>query len=296
MTKSPAVLLIGHGTRIHEGVAQFHRFTHAVREALADRPCTLGFLELATPTIEDGLRELIHQGAHDIIAMPVMLLAAGHMKRDIPAILKTLQARYPDVHIRYGVELGVHRHMLEAAKERIESCETQFSPGYQRTDTLLMVVGRGTSDPDANGNVAKLTRMLWEGMGFGWGAVSYVAVTQPRVAAGLECVHRLGYKRVIVFPYVLFTGRLIQDIHTAVDAYQHQHRDVTIVKAPYFSDHPLVVRTLLERLEQVENSRSSLDCALCRHSTQWPAFNGHGEHDHHHHHSHQHQHHHHDPL
>jgi sirohydrochlorin cobaltochelatase len=35
-------------------------------------------------------------------------------------------------------------------------------------ETLLMVVGRGASDPDANSNVAKVMRMLWEGFGFGW--------------------------------------------------------------------------------------------------------------------------------
>ena len=41
------------------------------------------------------------------------------------------------------------------------------------SETLLVVVGRGSSDPDANSNVAKVTRMLVEGFGFGWGETVY---------------------------------------------------------------------------------------------------------------------------
>jgi hypothetical protein len=48
-------------------------------------------------------------------------------------------------------------------------------------DTCLIVVGRGASDPDANSNVSKVMRMLWEGFGFGWGETCYSGVTFPLV-------------------------------------------------------------------------------------------------------------------
>ena len=41
-----------------------------------------------------------------------------------------------------------------------------------RAETLLVVVGRGTNDPDANSNISKIARMLWEGMGFGWAEIA----------------------------------------------------------------------------------------------------------------------------
>src|SRR3546814_10702815 len=62
-----------------------------------------------------------------------------------------------------------------------------------------MVVGRGASDPDANSNVAKVTRLLWEGMGFGWSETCYSGVTFPLVEPGLEHAARLGFRRIVVF-------------------------------------------------------------------------------------------------
>ncbi len=59
-------------------------------------------------------------------------------------------------------------------------------------ETLLVVVGRGASDPDANSNVAKVMRMLWEGFGFGWGETAYSGVTFPLVAPALEHAAKLG--------------------------------------------------------------------------------------------------------
>ena len=47
-------------------------------------------------------------------------------------------------------------------------------------ETCLVVIGRGASDPDANANVSKVARMLWEGLGLGWCEVGYSGVAHPR--------------------------------------------------------------------------------------------------------------------
>ena len=111
-----------------------------------------------------------------------MLFAAGHAKNDIPAVLKTYEAAHPALRITYGRELGVDLKMLRAAGDRIREGLAQSPRDIPLTETLLLVVGRGASDPDANSNVAKVMRMLWEGMGFGWGEVAYSGVTFPLVA------------------------------------------------------------------------------------------------------------------
>ena len=104
-------------------------------------------------------------------------------------------------------------------------------------ETLLVVVGRGASDPDANSNVAKVTRMLWEGFGFGWAETAYSGVTFPLVEPALEHAARLGYRRIVVFPYFLFTGILVQRIYDATDAVARRHPGIEFVKAPYLNDH-----------------------------------------------------------
>jgi Uncharacterized conserved protein len=267
-TAHPAILVVGHGSRDVEGIDEFLHLASRLRAAFPERLCATGFLEFAKPTISEGLEALIQQGARKITAVPGMLMAAGHVKNDIPSELNTFQAQNAGVQITHGVELGVHAKMLRAAKACIESCEAGFGPGYHRKKTLLMVVGRGTSDSDANSNICKITRMLWEGMGFGWAETSYSGVTVPLVDEGLEHCHSLGFKQLVVFPYFLFTGRLVKKSYVAADRYQRRHPEVKVVKAPYLNDHPLVLEALLERMHEAERGDGRMNCQLCQYREQ----------------------------
>lgn len=249
----PAVLLIGHGTRSATGVAEFHSLAEQLRAALPSRTCLSGFLELVEPSVPKALETLCQQGHQQITALPALLMAAGHIKNDLPALLKAFQAEHPGVEIRIGADLGVHPNLLQIARERIESIEAEFGLNYQRNNTLLLVIGRGSSDSDANSNISKITRILWEEMGFGWGETAYTAVTAPLMAEALEVIHRLGFKQMIVFPYLLFMGRLVEQVHVTVADYQSRHAGVKAVVAPYLNVHSLMVATFLERLHEVEN-------------------------------------------
>jgi len=272
--ETPSVLVIGHGSRDTEGVGEFYRLAKHLSSTFPERLCTTGFLEFARPTIDEGLQKLIDSGAKKVTAVPGMLMAAGHAKNDIPSELNNLQASYPEVEILYGVELGLHAKMLQAAQERIESIESEFGIGYRRQDTLLMVVGRGASDSDANSNICKITRMLWEGMGFGWAETSYSGVTSPLVTDALETTRRLGFKNVVVFPYFLFTGRLVKKIYQAADEYQSRYTEIKVVKAPYLNDHPKVLEAFVERMNQAENGDGRMNCQLCQYREQIIGFEG----------------------
>jgi sirohydrochlorin cobaltochelatase len=263
----PAVLLIGHGTRLAAGVAEFHSLAEQLRQALPDRGCLAGFLELVEPSVPEALARLWQQGHRRVTALPALLLAAGHVKNDIPFILNAFQAEHPEMSITFGADLGVHPNLLRVARERIESIETAFGPDYDRRDTLLVVIGRGSSDPDANSNISKITRMLWEGMGFGWAETAYTAVAAPLMADALERTHRLGFPRVVVFPYLLFTGRLVEQVRATVAAYRERHPEVQALVAPYLNAHPLVAATFLERLAEAENGKAHMNCQFCPYRT-----------------------------
>jgi sirohydrochlorin cobaltochelatase len=130
-----------------------------------------------------------------------------------------------------------------------------------------MVVGRGASDPDANSNVSKVTRILWEGFGFGWAETAYSGVTFPLVEPGLEHAAKLGYKRIIVFPYFLFTGILVQRIYDATDEVARRHPGIEFIKAPYLNDHPAVIDTFVERVEQILTGDIAMNCQMCKYRT-----------------------------
>jgi len=262
-SSSAAILLIGHGTRRAAGVAEFHNLANQLQRALPDRVCLAGFLELVEPSVPEALETLRQQGFRHIIALPALLMAAGHVKNDIPAMLATFQAEHPEMTLIFGADLGIHANLLQVARERIESIEADFRPENDRQKTLLMVIGRGSSDPDANSNISKITRILWEGMGFGWAETAYTAVTAPLMADALEQTHRLGFQRVIVFPYLLFNGRLFEQVSATVTAYQERHPEVQARIAPYLNAHPLVVETFLERLHQAEQGVARMNCQFC---------------------------------
>jgi sirohydrochlorin cobaltochelatase len=264
----PAILVIGHGSRSVSAVREFYQVADQLQKRFPKRLIETGFLEFARPVIADGLASLLAQGAKDIIALPGMLMAAGHAKNDIPSEINTLMSINPDVKIRYATELGVHAKMIRAAAARIEEAEAQFGDQYHRKDTLLMVVGRGASDSDANSNICKITRMLEEGMGFGWATTSYSGVTSPLVDAALDRVHSMGFKNILLLPYFLFSGRLIDRIYQWADDYQQAHPEVQLVKAGYLNHHKLVIDTFVEKVHEAENGTGNMNCQLCQYRVQ----------------------------
>src|SRR5687768_5909930 len=161
MTDPIGVMVCGHGSRDPLAVAEFSALAQKLESYFPDWPVDYGYLEFARPVIREGLDRLVAQGVRHILAVPGMLFAAGHAKNDIPSVLNTYGFGRPGLTIEYGRELGIDPKMIRAAGIRIR--EALDAGGHvELHDTLLVVVGRGASDPDANSNVAKVTRMLWE--------------------------------------------------------------------------------------------------------------------------------------
>lgn len=284
------IMVCGHGSRNGKAVAEFAQLTIGLARLLPHHPLAYGYLEFAHPVIPAGLDRLRSAGVAQVVAVPGMLFAAGHVKNDIPALLNRYSAT-TGLPITYGRELGMDARMVRAAAARITAAlppEARGEAGITTDqDTLLVVVGRGSRDPDANGNVAKITRMLVEGLGLGWGETCYAGVTFPQVEDCLRRAVGLGYRRIVVFPYFLFSGVLVSRIHRAVDRVAADHPQLDIRKAPYLSDHPLVLDTFRARAQEALEGDNAMNCALCKYRTQVLGFeNEHGapQQSHHHHH------------
>ncbi|MBB3951747.1 sirohydrochlorin chelatase [Aureimonas jatrophae] len=310
-----ALMMCGHGSRDRGAVEEFRGLAEKMAQRLPDWRVDYGYLEFATPIIRDGLDRLKADGASRILALPGMLFAAGHAKNDIPSVLNTYAAAN-GVEIAYGRELGIDPKMIRAAGTRIREALRRdgWRDGEPLHDTMLVVVGRGASDPDANSNVAKVMRMLWEGLGFGWGETCYSGVTFPLVEPGLAHVSRLGYRRIVVFPYFLFTGILVDRIYAGVDKVAAEHPEIRFLKAGYLGAHDLVVETFVDRLAEIDAGTNTMNCQMCKYREQVLGFEAEvglpqeshhhhvegigtgpaaGAHDHSHNHAHDHGHHHH---
>jgi len=311
------VMICGHGSRDVEATKEFDSLARHLRQRLPQYAVESGYLEFARPIIKQGLDALKEQGVKHVLAVPGMLFAAGHVKNDLPWEINSWAAENADIKVEFGRELAIDPKMLAAAQARVEEAIAAAPGDIDRKDTLLLVVGRGTNDPDANSNVSKVARMLWEGMGFGWAEVAFSGVAYPLVNQALERVVRLGYARIIVFPYFLFTGILVKRIYEWADQAQAANPNVQIVNAPYLNDHPLVIDSFVERVEEILKGETHMNCTLCKYRVQVVGYEtqvgavqaGHHHHvrgigtdedlghDHHHdhgHHHHGHGHHHHD--
>ena len=264
MTK-PAVLLCGHGSRDPEAINEFERAAAALRPRLPEFDFATGYLEFARPTIRDGLALLAAHGAQQILAIPGMLFAASHVKNDLPWEMNSFIAANAGIDVRLARDLGIDAKLLQAAADRIAAAT---DTGILRADTLLLVVGRGTNDPDANSNISKLARMLWEGMGFGWAEVAFSGVAHPRVDAALTRAASLGFRRIIVFPYFLFTGVLVKRIYAQTDTIAHQFPQIEFVKALYLRDHERVLDAFCERVAELGDGQPAMNCQLCKYRTQ----------------------------
>ena len=285
MSKKLGVMLCGHGSRDEDAVTEFAVLSEHLKKRLPQYPVEYGYLEFATPIIRNGLDALKAKGVTRVLAVPGMLFAAGHAKNDIPSVLNTYAAQN-DLKIDYGKELGIDPKMMRAAGDRIQQALDSAPAGVALHETLLVVVGRGASDPDANSNVSKVTRILWEGFGFGWAETAYSGVTFPLVEPALEHTAKLGYRRIIVFPYFLFTGILVQRIYDATDEVAKRYSHIEFIKAPYLYDHPAVIDTFEERITQILSGDIAMNCQMCKYRTQVLGFEadvGAAQESHHHH-------------
>ena len=287
------VLICGHGSRNRQAVGEFAQLAEGLRAQLPGVPVEYGYLEFARPILRDGLESLRAQGVQRVLAVPGMLFAAGHAKNDIPSVLNTYSAE-TGLRIDYGRELGVDLSMIQAAGARIrEALDASDAAAADRgevpvplSDTLLVVVGRGSSDPDANSNVSKVARMLVEGFGFGWGETVYSGVTFPLVEPGLRHAVKLGFRRIVVFPYFLFSGVLVSRIRQHTQLVAADHPELDFVEASYLGDHQLVINTFLERVREVVRGDTQMNCSLCKYRAQVLGFEtevGAPQQSHHHH-------------
>ena len=301
---SHALLLVGHGSRDPDGQQEFLAFATKVQRAAGARPVVPCFLELAEPTIPQGLARCMELGCRDIAAVPVLLFAARHNKRDVPAEFDQVRELHPDLRIRYARHFGITTEIVDGLRALLEEAERRSTrPEIGRERTVVLVVGRGSSDPDANGDVCKLARILWEGSGLLSVETCFIGITHPRMPEGLQRCLLLQPRRIIVLPYLLFTGVLVKRIAAMARDFGQAHSAVEVLLTDDIGELPIFVDLLFEREREAVEGVVHMNCDACKwrraglaqehgHSRAHPEAHGPGHtqaHGHSHGHGHEHQ-------
>ena len=289
-----ALLIVGHGSRDPRGAREFHDLVGLVRRRNPSLTVEGGFIELSRPPISECVDRLAQGGARNVAAIPLMLLAAGHVKDDIPATLVREKMDHPAMSFSYGRALGIRPELLELVEERISA----VVPEEEKEETAVLIVGRGSSDPDANSDLSKMARLFYEGRPYPAVESAYVSMTPPDVAEGLDRCRRLGAKRVVVFSYFLFTGVLEERIREQGSAFARANPGVEVRYAGYFGPDARIADLVVERYAEALRGDIRMNCDVCVHRVALPGFEekvgapatphhhpdepGHHQHGHHH--------------
>ncbi len=270
---APALLLVGHGTRDDAGAEAFRSFVRMLGERNPGLPVGGGFIELSPPPLADAVADLVEQGVRRFAAVPLVLVSAGHAKGDIPAALAREELRHPGTSYQYGRPLGPHPALLQVLERRLDEAlgDGHRSPA-DRASTTVLLVGRGSTDPDANAEVHKVARLLWEGRGLAGVETAFVSLAAPDVPSGLDRCRKLGARRIVVLPYFLFTGVLPDRVRQQAEGWAEAHPEIDVRHADVMGPTGELAELVMERYRETLEGDLRMNCDSCVYRIALPGF------------------------
>ena len=267
MSDHTGVLLLGHGSRDPQANAEFEHLVAAYRARRPDLAIAHAYVELAAPSLPEALDGLA-ASCGLIVVLPAFLFAAGHIKNDVPLAFAAASVRSPRTRFLSARPLGVDVSLAQLAFERIEQAAALVAasaPGraVPPPRTAVVAVGRGSSDPDANGDFYKLTRLVSEGRG--WGSIHpcFAGITGPTVEEALEAAARSRPERIVVLPYLLFAGRIVEMLRAKVEVFAARHPWLAVDIAPHLGSPEPVLALLDRRLAEALDGTATMPCDTC---------------------------------
>ena len=278
-TSNDTILLVGHGSREASGNAEILLFAERWRARHPDWRIEVGFIEFADPLLDPALNHAA-RNSERVLVLPLILNAAGHVRQDIPGAIQRARKRHPDVQFLYAPHLAVSDPLLRILKRFLRQAMLQLDVPDPRT-TGVILLGRGSSDRLANGDVARMARWLWEIGDHERVDLAFTGVTFPRLEKVVRDQVALGMMQIVVMPYYLFTGTLIKRIGRQMENLAAQYPQVRFAHTSYFGFEPEIARMLDERVHALKQGVGAID--LDRLMRPDPFRESEGYHHHHHH-------------
>jgi sirohydrochlorin cobaltochelatase len=227
----PGLLLVGHGTRDSRGLGEFQTIARQVAELADGFLVEACYLELAEPSIATAMQRLLERGVRRVTVAPLLLFAAGHAKKDIPGAVEAARAEggrrkaeggrkefgasevaeKDDLVIDYVGALECHEKIVELSARRYEEALAERAT-VDPAETLLILVGRGSSDAEAIAAMKRFAELRARRTPVGKAEVCFVAVAKPMLDEMLERAARSDFRLIVVQPHLLFAGEVLEEI------------------------------------------------------------------------------------
>jgi sirohydrochlorin ferrochelatase/(2Fe-2S) ferredoxin len=260
------VLLAGHGSRRERSNEQVRDLAAALESRL-DVPVDAGFLELAEPSIGDaidGLASAIEQ----LTVVHLSLFAASHVKNDVPLSVSRARSRHPELTIHNGAHLGVHPAILDLLDDRAADVEADLGVDRTEDDVAVVLCARGSSDPDANADVHKLARLLYEGRAFQRVEAAFIGVTEPLLDERLHEVAKERPDAVVVLPYMLGDGVLTERIREGTAEFDAEYPYVDAGAGDPLGTDRRLLDVLADRWQEARTGSVEMSCDTCKYKVE----------------------------
>lgn len=238
MTDDTTILLVAHGSRGRDGNNEPLSFVAQWRERHPEWRIEVCFVEHAEVLLDEGLDRAAKGtggagGARRVLVIPLVLNAAGHVKMELPATLKRARERHPDVKFGITRHLGMGREIFAVLQGQLGRLMKHLAMPDPRT-TGVILLGRGSSDAGANGELAKMTRWIYEANEHELVDLAFTGIAWPRLESVVQRQARLGTMQVCIVPVYLFTGVLIDRIKVQVERLRQQYPRVAFALGTHF--------------------------------------------------------------
>lgn len=257
MDAHTGVLLVGHGTRDPNGTRQFFELSDRLSDSLPGIPMEAALLEFQQPTIPEAWDSLHRRGVRHVHVAPLLLFAAGHAKQDIPDEIGSCQESTPGMTFDQSRPLSRHAAILELVESRVRDSLTQIPSPPERI--AIVMVGRGNRDPCAQADMRVMTEIIRKRVSVETTTTAFYAMAQPALPGVLASVASTErYDQIIVYPHLLFEGRLLEAIKRQVSEAAEQFPWTQFRLAEHLGPDRLVALAIRGRIEQA--SATGVEC------------------------------------
>jgi len=254
------LLIAAHGSRNRDGNQEILAFAEQWRERHPGKRIEVCFIEHADVLLEEGL-DRAAQGARRVLTIPLILNAAGHVKMELPAAVDAARTRHPDVDFALTRHLGMGREILAVLQSELDRLMRKLAvPDPQTTGVVLL--GRGSSDAGANGELARMARWVFEDNDHELVDLAFTGITWPRLETVVARQIKLGMAQVCIVPVYLFTGVLIERIKAQVERLRGQYPQVAFALGQHFGFDAAIFDLLDSRIAGDANA-TLLECDGC---------------------------------
>ena len=122
-----ALLLVAHGSRRQQSNNEVTELAEKLRDSCHDEYKIVhsGFLELATPSVPEGIQNCINDGATRVTILPYFLNSGRHVVKDVPDIVVAAKNRHPDTDFIVAPHLGASALMVDLLVESAKSVSSE---------------------------------------------------------------------------------------------------------------------------------------------------------------------------